>query len=99
MTPAARPATQLASGLFHEVELNHTEKGGFAGDCSGFFVREKLLIPLVGREANGHLGDDTAQNSSEALVQTQCRLLPHDINTSTNETARFYLGLLAKDPD
>lgn len=58
---------------------------------AGLLVGQQRLVPFVRGESDGHLGNDTSQDSSETLVQTQCGLLLHNINTGGDETPRFGL--------
>lgn len=68
-----------------------TDKGGFTGDMTSLLVCQQLLVPFVRGEPDGHLGNDTTQDSSETLVQTESGLLLHDINTGSDESAGFHL--------
>lgn len=72
-------------------DKSHTNEGGLAGNTTSLLVGQQLLIPFVRGETDGHLGNDTSQDSSETLIQTETSLLPEDINTGGNETAGFGL--------
>lgn len=100
VTPAARPAVHysLVSSCIYAICITRdwawwwrTEECGFAGDSTGVLIREQLLVLLVGGESDGHLGDDTAQDGSEALVQTEGGFLLDNLNTGFHETTRLDL--------
>lgn len=58
---------------------------------TGLLICQQLLVRFVRGKPDGHLGNDTTQDSSETLVQTQRSLLLHNINTGSDESAGFRL--------
>ena len=71
--------------------MSPTNEGRLAANSASLLIGQQLLVPLVRGEPDGHLGNDTSQNGTQTLVQTQGGLLPHDINTGGHEPARFHL--------
>ena len=63
-----------------------TEKRRLPADLARL-VRQTLLIRLETREPDRHLGDDTRQDSPQALVQAQRRLPLDDLDTRLQEPA------------
>lgn len=66
------------------------EEGSLAGDNTGLLIGKELLVPLERGEADGHLGDDTGQDGTETLVETESGLLLDNLDTGLDEAA---LGL------
>ena len=71
--------------------MSPTNEGRLAANSASLLIGQQLLVPFVRGEPDGHLGNDTSQNGTQTLVQTQSGLLLHDINTSGQEPARFDL--------
>lgn len=85
--------TSLGPAQFSEAQAcRHTEESGLAGHGSSLLVREPLLVRFVGCESDCHLRNDTSQNGSETLVQSQCGFSLDNVDTSGNEPAWFNLG-------
>lgn len=72
-----------------------TKESGLAGDLTSLLIGERTLVRLVGGESDGHLGDDTSQNGTQSLVQTQGGLPAHNLGTSGHKTTG--LGLFNRE--
>lgn len=78
----------LSLGFWGYLHTNHI---GTAAQLPGLLVGQELLVPTIGCETNSHLWDDTAENGSKTLVQTESSFSLHDLNASSEETTRFHL--------
>jgi hypothetical protein len=79
--PAARPAKMemFVSGHVYVIDqvVESTEECCLPADCACCFVRKKLLVYVVGREANGHFRNNACEDGTEAFVESE-RSLPLD---------------------
>ena len=57
-----------------------------------FGIRQPALVRLEAGKADRHLWNDAREHGTEALVQCEWRLAPHNHGTSGNKAARFSLS-------
>lgn len=55
-------------------------------------VCQHLLVRIVRSKSNGHLGNDTTQDSSKTLVQAQGGFLLHNVHAGFDKSAGFNLS-------
>ena len=70
---------------------NNTEKGSLAADGSSGFIGERLLVPFVGRKADGHLRHNACYNGPEALVKPQRRFSFYNLSCCSKKPTAVYL--------
>lgn len=78
---------------FSHTGSETSDEDGLAGDNAGLGIREDLLVPLERGETNGHLGNDTGQNGTQTLVETERCLLAHNVGARLDEAASRSSGL------
>ena len=73
---------QTAVALTHERRFRSNQ---------AILICEHLLVPFVGGETDGHLGNDARKDSPKTLVKTQCSLALYNLGTSLQETTLWCL--------